>query len=209
MTATWQQQVSLKPFNTFGIDVKARYSELRGASIAFNAAFHLPQFAAFNPAFYEDVNKHQFNFYNNIRATNDQKSFDISLKLDQELSDTLKLVAGVGYGDVEFAGYFGHSAADIRKLLDANGLAAPSVHVPLEVLRSALPQVIKDAKVYFWPKLEERVEVLDTWPMMRPYPYPYYWGYGPGIRVRTVTKPHSTTQGPVHVDNNKQNKVQP
>ncbi|MGE1080742.1 UDP-N-acetylmuramate dehydrogenase [Pseudomonas shirazensis] len=25
MTATWQQQVSLKPFNTFGIDVKARY----------------------------------------------------------------------------------------------------------------------------------------------------------------------------------------
>ena len=129
--------------------------------------------------------------------------------MEKSVADTLKLVAGVGYGDVEFAGYFGHSAADIRKLLDANGLAAPSVHVPLEVLRSALPQVIKDAKVYLWPKLEERVEVLDTWPMMRPYPYPYYWGYGPGIRVRTVTKPHSTTQGPVHVDNNKQNKVQP
>ncbi len=67
--------------------------------------------------------------------------------------------------------------------------------------------VIKEATVYLWPKLEDRVEVIDTWPMMRPYPY--YWGYGPGIRVRTITKQQSTTQGPVHVDNNKQNKVQP
>ena len=67
--------------------------------------------------------------------------------MEKSVADTLKLVAGVGYGDVEFAGYFGHSAKDIRKLLDANGLAAPSVHVPLEVLRSALPQVIQDAKV--------------------------------------------------------------
>ncbi|MDR7122922.1 Slp family lipoprotein [Rheinheimera soli] len=67
--------------------------------------------------------------------------------------------------------------------------------------------VIKDATVYLWPKQEDRVEVIDTWPMMRPYPY--YWGYGPGIRVRTITKQQSTTQGPVHVDNNKQNKVQP
>jgi len=25
MTARWQEQVSLKPYNTFGIDVKARY----------------------------------------------------------------------------------------------------------------------------------------------------------------------------------------
>ena len=67
--------------------------------------------------------------------------------MEKSVADTLKLVAGVGFGDVEFAGYFGHSAKDIRKLLDANGLAAPSVHVPLEVLRSALPQVIQDAKV--------------------------------------------------------------
>lgn len=67
--------------------------------------------------------------------------------------------------------------------------------------------VIKDATVYLWPKQEDRVEVIETWPMMRPYPY--YWGYGPSIRVRTITKQQSTTQGPVHVDNNKQNKVQP
>jgi len=90
--------------------------------------------------------------------------------MEKSVADTLKLVAGVGYGDVEFAGYFGHSAADIRKLLDANGLAAPSVHVPLEVLRSALPQVIKDAKVighqYIvlpWISEEQRGDSVDNY----------------------------------------------
>lgn len=90
--------------------------------------------------------------------------------MEKSVADTLKLVAGVGYGDVEFAGYFGHSAADIRKLLDANGLAAPSVHVPLEVLRSALPQVIKDAKVighqYIvlpWLSEEQRGDSVDNY----------------------------------------------
>jgi sugar phosphate isomerase/epimerase len=90
--------------------------------------------------------------------------------MEKSVADTLKLVAGVGYGDVEFAGYFGHSAADIRKLLDANGLAAPSVHVPLEVLRSALPQVIKDAKVighqYIvlpWLSAEQRGDSVDNY----------------------------------------------
>lgn len=37
------------------LDVKARYSELRGASIIFNTSFHLPNFAGVNPAFFEDV----------------------------------------------------------------------------------------------------------------------------------------------------------
>lgn len=90
--------------------------------------------------------------------------------MEKSVADTLKLVAGVGYGDVEFAGYFGHSAADIRKLLDANGLAAPSVHVPLEVLRSALPQVIKDAKaighhyiVLPWLSEEQRGDSVDNY----------------------------------------------
>ncbi|WP_337840618.1 Slp family lipoprotein [Rheinheimera sp.] len=67
--------------------------------------------------------------------------------------------------------------------------------------------VIKEAKVYVWPKLQDtRIEYVDPWPYYRPYPY---WGlYGPGIRVKTITKQTTTTQGPVHVDNNR-NKVQP
>jgi iron complex outermembrane receptor protein len=40
------------------LDIKARYAEFHGASLPFNATFHLPNFAAVNPAFYEDVNDH-------------------------------------------------------------------------------------------------------------------------------------------------------
>lgn len=43
-------------------------------------------------------------------------------------------VAEIGYDQVEFAGYFDHSPAEIRAMLDANGLVAPSVHVPLETM---------------------------------------------------------------------------
>ena len=47
---------------------------------------------------------------------------------------TLAAVAKAGYKEVEFAGYFGHSAADIRKMLDDVGLTAPSSHVQMSDL---------------------------------------------------------------------------
>lgn len=80
------------------LDVKARYAEFHGASLPFNASFHLPLFGG---AFYEDVNKHPFNFYNNIRATNDQTSVDFSAKLDHELGNGMKVVAWALYSDVD------------------------------------------------------------------------------------------------------------
>lgn len=82
------------------LDLKARYSQLRGASIAFNAAFHLPNFAAVNPDFYEDVNKHPFNFYSNIRPENEQDSFDVSAKLDHDFG-AVRLTAWALYSDVD------------------------------------------------------------------------------------------------------------
>ncbi|MBA4354222.1 MAG: TonB-dependent receptor [Novosphingobium sp.] len=83
------------------LDVKARYAKFSGASLPFNAAFHLPLFGAVNPAFYEDVNKHPFAFSNNIRATNDQKSIDVSAKLDHEFGNGMKIVAWALYSDVK------------------------------------------------------------------------------------------------------------
>lgn len=73
-------------------DVKMRWAEFHGASLPFNASFHLPNFAAVNPKFYEDVNAHEFRFYNNIRATNDQTSFDGSIKVEHNF-ENMKLVA--------------------------------------------------------------------------------------------------------------------
>ncbi|MEY3986625.1 MAG: hypothetical protein RLZ59_2070 [Pseudomonadota bacterium] len=101
------------------LDMKARYAKFSGASLPFNAAFHLPNFAAANPAFYEDVNKHPFKFYNNIRPTNDQKSFDLSLKLDQELSDSLKLVAWALYSDVKQDLVADGTSADFARFISA------------------------------------------------------------------------------------------
>jgi len=48
-----------------------------------------------------------------------------------DLLGALKKVAEIGYQAVEFAGFFGHSAKEVRKVLDDNGLKAPSAHIPL------------------------------------------------------------------------------
>ncbi len=81
------------------VDVKGRFAKLTGASIAFNAAFHLPNFAGVNPAFYEDVNKHPFRFYSNIRPTNEQETYEISGKVDHEF-DFAKLTVWGLYSEV-------------------------------------------------------------------------------------------------------------
>ncbi|MFM9936657.1 MAG: TonB-dependent receptor [Novosphingobium sp.] len=106
------------------IDLKARYSQFRGASLPFNAAFHLPNFAAANPAFYENVNKHEFRFYPNIRATNDQNSFDVSAKLDQQVSDGIKLVAWALYSKIDQDLVADGTSADFARYINAVNPAA-------------------------------------------------------------------------------------
>ena len=60
------------------LDLKARYAKLDGASINFNASFHLPNFAGVNPDFFEDVNEHPFDYFSNIRPVNEQQTFEAS-----------------------------------------------------------------------------------------------------------------------------------
>ena len=48
---------------------------------------------------------------------------------------TLQAIAGIGYREVEFAGYFTHPAKEIRDFLGRYGLAAPSTHVGGETVR--------------------------------------------------------------------------
>ena len=59
---------------------------------------------------------------------------------------TLKLVADVGYTEMEFAGYFDHSAKEIKQLLDDNGLTAPSAHIQLDAFDTNLSQILDDAQ---------------------------------------------------------------
>jgi iron complex outermembrane receptor protein len=107
------------------LDVKARYGELHGASIAFNAAFHLPNFAAVNPAFYENVNAHPFRFYSNIRPTNDQETFEASAKLDHDLGPAT-LSAWVAYSDIKNDLTADGTSADFARYIAATNPAAQS-----------------------------------------------------------------------------------
>lgn len=47
-----------------------------------------------------------------------------------DLEKALKAVAGMGFEGVEFAGFHGRSARDLRRLLEALGLEAVGAHIP-------------------------------------------------------------------------------
>jgi sugar phosphate isomerase/epimerase len=54
---------------------------------------------------------------------------------NQGVDATLARIAQIGFREVEFAGYFDKSGAEIAAALRANGLASPSTHVSLEMLK--------------------------------------------------------------------------
>ena len=55
-------------------------------------------------------------------------------EMKKDAARTLAAVASAGYKQVEFAGYFDHSAKDIEKMLDDNGLSSPSAHIQMSDL---------------------------------------------------------------------------
>ncbi|MGB5076405.1 MAG: TonB-dependent receptor [Sphingorhabdus sp.] len=106
------------------LDVKARYADLFGASINFNASFHLPLFAAVNAAFNEDVNKHPFRYAANIRPTNDQRTFDVSAKVEHDFGSTI-LTAWALYSDVQQSLTAEGTSADFARYISP-ALGAPA-----------------------------------------------------------------------------------
>ena len=50
-------------------------------------------------------------------------------EMKKDVAGTIAKVAAAGYNEVEFAGYFGKSPAEVRAMLDGNGLTAPSAHI--------------------------------------------------------------------------------
>lgn len=61
----------------------------------------------------------------------------------RDLPGTLKAVADMGYEGVEFAGYYGRSAPELRAMLDDLGLKVAGTHTALKtVMDEELPQTI-------------------------------------------------------------------
>jgi sugar phosphate isomerase/epimerase len=50
-------------------------------------------------------------------------------QMKADFEGTLARVAQIGYKEVEFAGYFDRSPADVRAILERNGLSAPATHL--------------------------------------------------------------------------------
>jgi sugar phosphate isomerase/epimerase len=82
---------------------------------------------------------------------------------------TLERIAGIGYREVEFAGYADRTPAALRKTLDRLNLAAPSGHLPFESLDKDWDRTLDGAAtlghryaVIAWFPPEYR-KTLDDW----------------------------------------------
>ncbi len=86
----------------------------------------------------------------------------------EDLEGTLAEVAAIGYREVEFAGYFDRSPAEVREALAAAGLSAPATHLPLDTFRNQLGPTLETAAaigheylVLPWVDAEERAHASD------------------------------------------------
>jgi sugar phosphate isomerase/epimerase len=52
----------------------------------------------------------------------------------RNLEGTLKAIADMGYEGVEFAGYYGRKANDLKRILDDLGLKVAGTHIPIDTL---------------------------------------------------------------------------
>jgi sugar phosphate isomerase/epimerase len=65
--------------------------------------------------------------------------------MKSDFEGTIAKVAQIGYKEVEFAGYFDHSAKDISAILKNNGLTAPSCHVAYDIVQNKWDQQIEES----------------------------------------------------------------
>jgi sugar phosphate isomerase/epimerase len=72
--------------------------------------------------------------------------YSVRAEMQRDMAATLARLAQIGYRDVEFAGYFGRPPAQVKALLETNGLAAPSTHLGYDLLRAGWDQALDEAQ---------------------------------------------------------------
>ena len=94
--------------------------------------------------------------------------YTVRKEMEKDVEATLARVAEIGYQEVEFAGYFRRTPAQIAQILKATNLTAPSGHLGLDVMRTAWDKALDDSAtighkyvVVAWIPPEERASV-DT-----------------------------------------------
>lgn len=71
--------------------------------------------------------------------------YSLRNELTEDFEGTLEQLAEIGYTEMEFAGYYGKSATEIRRILDGFGLSSPAAHIQLSALREDLEREIEIA----------------------------------------------------------------
>jgi len=66
--------------------------------------------------------------------------------MKDDFDATIAKVAAIGYKEVEFAGYFGRTAQQVRAACDKNGLSPVATHVQYDELDDKFPSVIETSK---------------------------------------------------------------
>jgi sugar phosphate isomerase/epimerase len=55
--------------------------------------------------------------------------YTVRADMEKDFDGTIAKVAGIGYKEVEFAGYFNHTPQQVKDVLARNGLTSPSAHI--------------------------------------------------------------------------------
>lgn len=66
--------------------------------------------------------------------------------LPKDFDGTLHQLAAIGYREVEAAGFFGHSAKEVKQSMDRAGLRCVSAHYPMAQLHPNLDEIIQYGK---------------------------------------------------------------
>ena len=76
--------------------------------------------------------------------------YSVRDRSEKDFLGTIADIGAIGYKNVELAGYYGHTAQEVRQALDAAGLNATSAHVNLTVSEpDAIWENLKTAVAYY------------------------------------------------------------
>lgn len=71
--------------------------------------------------------------------------YTVRAEMRADMPRTVAAIAGMGYKDVEFAGYFNRTGNQVREMLDANGLKSPSTHIGFDAMKADWDKTYDDA----------------------------------------------------------------
>ena len=95
--------------------------------------------------------------------------YTVRAELERNFDGTLGRLAEIGYREVEFAGYFGRTPAQVRAAVARAGLTAPGAHIAFEATQDGWSRTLDDAAAagHHWvvvPWIPERARRTgDDW----------------------------------------------